>query len=119
MGAREFSAPASNTCRLLTREHTAPEPTLALAKAGSLGRGRVRPLAWCSRPRSSTALLAGALALDSVGRKHDADRRAAVRAGIDGHPSAQRTRPLGDLVVARPAPLPGGVVRDHRLDTAA
>jgi hypothetical protein len=44
----------------MARDHTAPVSTLALAKATSLGRGRVRPLAWCSRPRSSTASLAGA-----------------------------------------------------------
>src|SRR5215216_2258686 len=55
------SAAAGNTYRLLARDHAAPEPTLALAKAASLGRGRVRPLAWCSRPRSSAALLEGAL----------------------------------------------------------
>src|SRR6266540_2872020 len=54
------SAPPSNTCRLLARDHAAPEPTLALAKASSLGRG-VRPLAWCSRPRNSAASLEGAL----------------------------------------------------------
>src|SRR5436189_4548094 len=53
------SAPSSDTCRLLARDHAAPESTLALAKATSLGRGRVRPLAWCSRPRSSTALPEG------------------------------------------------------------
>src|SRR3989442_9409153 len=58
---RRCSAPASNTCRLLARDHAAPEPTLALAKAASLGCERVRPLAWCSRPRNSAASLAGAL----------------------------------------------------------
>src|SRR5436305_13653454 len=57
---RGTSAPPSNTCRLLARDHAAPESTLALAKAASLGRERVRPLAWCSRPRNSTALLEGA-----------------------------------------------------------
>src|SRR5256886_8884714 len=57
------SAPSSNTGRLLARDHAAPESTLALAKASSLGRERVRPLAWCSRPRSSAALLEGALML--------------------------------------------------------
>src|SRR5881409_745856 len=55
------SAPSSNTCRLLARDHAAPESTLALAKAASLGRERVRPLAWCSRTRNSAALLEGAL----------------------------------------------------------
>src|SRR5437762_10088261 len=58
---RGTSAPPSNTCRLLARDHAAPESTLALAKAASLGRERVRPLAWCSRPRNSAALLEGAL----------------------------------------------------------
>src|SRR5438477_6587338 len=55
------SAPSSNTCRLLARDHAAPESTLALAKAARLGREPGRPLAWCSRPRSSAALLEGAL----------------------------------------------------------
>src|SRR5205814_4572655 len=55
------SGPSSNTCRLLARDHAAPESTLALAKAASLGLERVRPLAWCSRPRNSAALLEGAL----------------------------------------------------------
>src|SRR5204863_1315624 len=55
------SAPSSNTCRFLARDHAAPQPTLALAKAASLGRDRGRPLAWCSRPRNSAALLEGAL----------------------------------------------------------
>jgi hypothetical protein len=39
--------------RLLARDHAAPEPTLILAKAIKPWRGRVRPLAWCSRPRNS------------------------------------------------------------------
>jgi 2-oxoisovalerate dehydrogenase E1 component beta subunit len=40
------SAPLSDTCRLLARNHAAPEPTLALAKAVKQPwRGRVRPLA--------------------------------------------------------------------------
>src|SRR5207249_9938356 len=55
------SAPSNNACRLLARDHAAPESTLALAKAASLGRERVRPLAWCSRTRNSAALLEGAL----------------------------------------------------------
>src|SRR6266536_1681942 len=58
-----ISAPSSNTYRLVARDHAAPGTTLALAKAISLVRGRVRPLAWCSRPRSSAALLEGALML--------------------------------------------------------
>src|SRR5436189_2804728 len=57
------SAPPSNACRPLARDHAAPGTTLALAKATSLGRGRVRPLAWCSRPSDSAASLGGALAL--------------------------------------------------------
>src|SRR5205823_9112151 len=52
-----LNAPSSNTCRLLARDHAAPESTLPLAKAASLGRERVRPLAWCSRPRDSAVLL--------------------------------------------------------------
>src|SRR3989442_253751 len=62
--ARLTCAPPSNTCRLLARDHAAPESTLALSKANQPCCGRVRPLAWCSRPRSSTALLEGALVLD-------------------------------------------------------
>src|SRR5207302_3164275 len=46
--------------RSLARDHPAPESTLVLTKGASLGCGRVRPLAWCSRPRNSTALLEGA-----------------------------------------------------------
>src|SRR6185369_7538295 len=57
-------APASSTCRFLTRDHAAPETTLALSKAFEPYCGRVRPPAWCSRPRSPTALLAGALDSD-------------------------------------------------------
>src|SRR5215207_4018778 len=58
---RRNSASTGNTRRLLARDHAAPESTLALSKAASLGCGRVRPLAWCSRPRSSAASLEGAL----------------------------------------------------------
>src|SRR5438093_53134 len=60
-GDWEFSAPPSNTCPPRACDHAAPESTLALAKASSLGCGRVRPLAWCSQSRSSTASLEGAL----------------------------------------------------------
>ena len=35
------------------RNRAAPEPTLLLTKASGLGFVRARPLAWCSRPRSS------------------------------------------------------------------
>src|SRR5438445_11204563 len=55
------SAPPSNTRRLLARDRAAPESTLALTKAAQPCCGRVRPLAWCSRPRNSAALLEGAL----------------------------------------------------------
>src|SRR5918992_1059537 len=54
-------APPSNTRRPLARDHATPEPTPAPAKAPSLRCGRVRPLAWCSRRKSSAALLEGAL----------------------------------------------------------
>src|SRR5207302_896383 len=53
------SDPSGNTRPPLARDHAAPGTTLALAKAISLGRGRVRPLAWCSRPRGWTALPEG------------------------------------------------------------
>src|SRR6266550_4216534 len=43
------------------RAHAAPVSTLALAKAASRGRERVRPLAWCSQPRHSAASPEGAL----------------------------------------------------------
>src|SRR3954462_1031067 len=69
--AQLASAPPGNTCRLLARDHAAPESTLALAKAASLGCERVRPLAWCSEPRNSAALLEGALAGDA--RLHHRD----------------------------------------------
>src|SRR6185437_340367 len=58
--AERLGAPTSNTRRLLARDPAAPESTLALTKAHSLGCGRVRPPAWGSRPRNSAALLAGA-----------------------------------------------------------
>src|SRR5436305_9252960 len=65
------SAPSSDTYRFLARDHAAPESTLALAKAASLGRERARPLAWCSRPRNSAALPEGALDFASAtSRRH-------------------------------------------------
>src|SRR5436305_14628342 len=81
---RRTDAPSSNTCRLLARDHAAPESTLALAKAASLGRERVRPLAWCSRPRNSAALLEGALALRRrvLGRALRRDRRRGDAAAV-------------------------------------
>src|SRR5213592_4011980 len=72
-GAKPVSsggAPPSNTCRLLARDHAAPESTLALSKAHQPCCGRVRPLAWCSRPRNSTALLEGALMAVATGREY-------------------------------------------------
>src|SRR2546427_1798048 len=74
------SAPSSNTCWLLARDHAAPESTLALAKAASLGRERVRPLAWCSRTRNSAALLDEALA--ETGLEEEDDQRPAH---VEGH----------------------------------
>src|SRR5436190_9887385 len=62
---RRPSAPSSDTCRLLARDHAAPEPTLALSKAIQPCCGQARTLAWCSRPRNSTASLDGALNLDA------------------------------------------------------
>src|SRR5207244_2686723 len=48
----------------LSRDHAAPEPTLALVKAASLACGRSRPLAWCSRPRKRATSPARPLALE-------------------------------------------------------
>src|SRR5881409_3540888 len=45
------SDPAGDIRRRLARDHAAPASTLTLAKALSLRGERVRPLAWCSRPR--------------------------------------------------------------------
>src|SRR5688572_13934230 len=42
-----LGAPPGNTCRLLARDHTAPEPTLLLTKVFRPWLVRVRPLAWC------------------------------------------------------------------------
>src|SRR5258705_12420038 len=72
--------------RPLARDHAAPESTLALSKADQPCCGRVRPLAWCSRPRDSAASLAGAL---SVLEQQPLDTRVAVPAGcIDRSRSA-------------------------------
>src|SRR5438874_1748675 len=96
--ADSLGAPSSNTCRLLARDHAAPESTLALAKAASLGRERARPLAWCSRPRNSAALLEGAGAPSSntcrlLARDHAAPEStlALAKAASLGR---QRVRPL-------------------------
>src|SRR5439155_296442 len=64
---RRSCAPSSNTCRPLARDHTAPEPALALSKAIQPCCGQVRTLAWCSRPRDSAALLEGALMRRALG----------------------------------------------------
>jgi drug/metabolite transporter (DMT)-like permease len=55
-----LSAPSGDTRRAPARDHAAPGTTLALAKATSLGCGRVRPLAWCSRPGTAAASPEGA-----------------------------------------------------------
>src|SRR5712691_4599074 len=64
-------APTSDTCRPLARDHAAPESPSYLPRAPSLGCERVRPPAWCSRPRDSTASLAGALAKRRCGQRLD------------------------------------------------
>src|SRR5207248_5625910 len=110
------SAPSSNTCRLLARDHTAPEPALALSKAIQPCCGQVRTLAWCSRPRTSAASLEGALAACHVRRQQHADGRAPVLARIDVDGPAQRARALLDRVEARSPPLARAVVGDDRLD---
>jgi hypothetical protein len=58
----ELSAAPSNACRLLARDHAAPEPTLLLTQVYRPWLVRVRPLAWCSRSTSSAALLDATLA---------------------------------------------------------
>src|SRR5439155_22866264 len=63
------SASSSNTCRLLARDHAAPEPTLALSKAIQPCCGPVRTLAWCSRPRNSAASLDEAMAAEDLYRE--------------------------------------------------
>src|SRR5262249_37779046 len=60
------SAPSSNPSLLLARDHAAREPALDLAQATGLRCGRVRPLAWRSRPRSWAQFLEGALVLTTL-----------------------------------------------------
>src|SRR6266516_5782386 len=111
-GPRRPSAPSSNTCRLLARDHAAPESTLALAKAGSLGCARVRPLAWCSRPRNSAALLEGALDVRAgrLGRTFlgrgdtGAGGRGRDRAGASPRDRPRSPRRLDDADRHRPRP---------------
>src|SRR5436190_2270949 len=97
---RGTSGPSSNTCRLLARDHAAPESTLALAKAASLGRERVRPLAWCSRPRNSAASLEGQL----MASWHEAAAVAAPRPR-----RAPRPKPKPRAVPRRKAAAKAGV----------
>src|SRR4051812_1258031 len=60
-----------DTRRPLAPDHAAPESTHAFAKAPSLRRGRVRTLAWCSRPRDSAASPGEALSEETfVGAHH-------------------------------------------------
>src|SRR5438094_6426136 len=82
-------------CRLLARDHAAPESALALSKADQPCCGRVRPLAWCSRARDSAASPAGALVPRSFvkeARRRVGPKRARVREIIDrlaaAHPDA-------------------------------
>src|SRR2546429_9509906 len=103
------SAPSSNTCRLLARDHAAPESTLALARAASLGRERVRPLAWCSRTRNSAALLDEALA--ETGLEEEDDQRPAH---VEGH-QHREDHPGSDHRAARmPDVLADVAVADER-----
>src|SRR5436190_15334138 len=98
-GAKPVSsggAPPSNTCRLLARDHAAPESTLALSKAHQPCCGRVRPLAWCSRPRNSAASLEGALEPLLADERnepagHGADDRRALGAADDHFKSLDAT----------------------------
>src|SRR5204863_4196227 len=80
----------------LARDHAAPESTLALSKADQPCCGRVRPLAWCSRPRNSAASPAGALmeaiilAGGQASRLGDAARgKPKALVPIAGHPLAE------------------------------
>src|SRR5439155_1443127 len=98
---QELSAPSSNTCRLLPRDHAAPEPTLALAKAASLGCERVRPLAWCSRPRNSAALLEGGLVPQLFELELELEADFADILSVKSHDFA-----LGDPLRAKPLPEP-------------
>src|SRR5436190_18501237 len=94
------SAPSSDTYRFLARDHAAPESTLALAKAASLGRERVRPLAWCSRPRNSAASLDGAQAVTLVGEGLQQTRRDLFPAPVPFNGPA-RGLPQGLAVILR------------------
>src|SRR6266566_301142 len=104
------SVPTGNARRLLARDHAAPESTLALSKADQPCCGRVRPLAWCSRPRDSAASPAGPLMPRSFvkeARLRVDPKRARIREIIDrlaaAHPDATialRSRSPLELLVA-------------------
>ena len=88
------SAPPANPGPPLARDHAPPGTTLALAKATSLGRGRVRPLAWCSRPRNWAGLPEEALGRE-VCQQQD-ERDVPGKAEYCQRGRAQPTRPVGD-----------------------
>src|SRR5205814_9912499 len=102
----QASAPTSSTCRLLARDHTPRESTLALSKADQSCCARVRPLAWCSRPRSSTALLlAGALMTDFAAVIMAAGLGTRMKSAKPKHLHPLLGRRLVDWVVAAAEPL--------------
>src|SRR5439155_140134 len=68
--------------------------TLALTKADSLGCERVRPLAWCSRPRDSETSPAGALMLAPL------YTAAEMRAAEQGHDVEAMMELAGSAVAA-------------------
>src|SRR5437667_6312665 len=82
-----------------------PRPYQGLS---SLGCGRVRPLAWCSRPRSSTALLEGAL----VGRSFRLGEGAGD-AGAPAIPNLALLVPAVSACLAVPPIGPLAPVDDH------
>src|SRR5687767_5492658 len=61
---RQPSVPPADHRRRPARDHAALEFTLGLAKASSLGCGRVRPRAWCSRPGHPARPAGGTLMAD-------------------------------------------------------
>src|SRR5439155_2081729 len=118
--SRGSSAPPSNTRRLLARDHAAPESTLALTKAAQPCCGRVRPLAWCSRPRNSAALLEGALAAPTLPRRAAPRRRPPVvellehaAVAVEAEPGRSRKRYLLAVLDHDGPPLHRGAVIHH------